>query len=62
MAVPFAIRFLHCIKTHRISLCCDLSVLALIIPAFCVHIVDHANRKQIQITDGQAKLYASEQK
>lgn len=34
----------------------------LIIAAFCVHIVHHPNRKKIQISDGDAELYAAKQK
>ena len=39
----------------------DFSVLVLIITALCVHIVDHADRKQIQITNVEPQLYAAEQ-
>lgn len=39
-----------------------LSIITLIISAFCVHIVHHAYREQIEVTNGNATLYAAEQK
>ena len=33
----------------------------LIISAFCVHIVDHSYREQIEVTNRNAKLYAAQQ-
>lgn len=36
--------------------------LVLIISTLCVHIVHHADCEQVKVTDGNAELYASEQK
>ena len=51
---------LKCIKIHLRS---DLRIaLVLIIAAFCVHVIHHPDREQVKILDGDAELYAAEQK
>ena len=49
-------------KGIEVPLRCQLLVGIIVIPALCVHIVDHADRKQIQITNVEPQLYAAEQK
>lgn len=53
-------RFLR-LKGIEILLCCQLLIGIIVIPALCVHIVDYANRQQIQITNVEPQLYAAEQ-
>ena len=48
-------------KTIKILLGSDGGIVVIVIPAFCVHIVNHADGQQIQVPDGQAELYAAEQ-
>ena len=45
-----------------IRLCSNLRILLIIISALCVHVIDHPDRQEIQLTDVDAKLYAAEQK
>ena len=51
------------LKCIKIPLRSDLRIaLVLIIAAFCVHVIHHADREKVKIPDGDAELYAAKQK
>ncbi len=63
LLVPGTVKGPFALKGIEIFLRSNFPIsLVIIIPAFCVHIVYHSNSRQVEIPDGDAELYAAEQK
>lgn len=56
------VHFVLLLEFIEVLLCGHSCVLVFVIPALCVHTVNHADGQQTKVPDGQAELYAAEEK